>query len=150
MNGRATRLMAVLVAVLSAASCTSGQHSSQLEELGAGTETALKDLVRALQPDNIPHFVGCIIDNPAEKNCDIRALGIRVLAKTLDIVGFQCSSCSPEIIEQMCLIRNSLAANPDQCNRMQTGLQLETDICNNTFVCEGVPAAEERANLLQQ
>nr|XP_053654615.1 uncharacterized protein LOC128703799 isoform X2 [Cherax quadricarinatus] len=149
MNGRATRLLAVLVTVLSAASCTSGQQLSRLAALGAGTEAALKDLVRVLQPDNIPRFVGCILKDPAEKNCDDRAVGIRVMMQAFDIAGFQCSSCSPEITEQMCLIRNSLAANPDQCNRLQTSLKFENDICANTFGCDGVPTAQERAALLQ-
>nr|XP_053654614.1 uncharacterized protein LOC128703799 isoform X1 [Cherax quadricarinatus] len=149
MNGRATRLMAVLVAVLSAASCTSGQHSSQLDALGAGTEAALKELVQELQPDNIPHFVNCILEDPAEKNCDNRAVPLRVLMQTFDIAGFQCSTCSPEIMEQVCLIRNSVAAHPDQCTKLQTGLKFVTEVCANSLGCDGVPTAQERADLLQ-
>ncbi|XP_045598050.2 uncharacterized protein [Procambarus clarkii] len=144
MSLREMNLVATVM-LLCLASCTSGQRFlSSLSSLGAGTNEATQELVRVLQPDNIPRFVGCLLREAGYEGCDKRGDAIRVLITVLDSQDFACSNCSNSTIDQMCLIKNSLVVIPEQCRKLKEGLKLINDICVPGMGCENVPPAGQR------
>ncbi|KAG7154542.1 hypothetical protein Hamer_G023956 [Homarus americanus] len=138
--------MAVVVLMVCLVPSITGQS---LDLLGAGTEEALQSLVKHLQPNVIPRFVGCILDEPQYTDCDKRSRGLKLLFLAFDTRGFVCDNCSKETVYQMCLVQQSLLTNLEQCNKLRTGLILETDICVPNPECANVPIAAELSHLLE-
>lgn len=70
-----TPLLLVVVYLVAVVAPGSSQRlgGALFSRSGAGTAEVTQLLRRALEPDEIPRFVGCITKDPSELNCDPRS-----------------------------------------------------------------------------